>query len=153
MEKRVSLDVIGYGRTMHQIGMTERREKGRFLITIAAMMDPTEDGSYIRMKMKPWDSYLNEVQEQLLQKAVDETREVMVREVIQYLHVMEMRQQNLDDMKGRSRRLWDIFQESIAEVRQAIRERGMRPKPWGEIMTEKRWMEKVKRQTEAEWTS
>ena len=51
---------------------------------------------------------------------------------------MEGRGSTLTDVKGRTRRLWEIVHEAIAEVRQAVRGRGMKVKPWGEIMTERK---------------
>jgi predicted transcriptional regulator len=110
----------------------DKEERRRTIImTIAAMMDPTEEVSYILTRMNRWESYLNEVQEQLLREATESTRETQVRWVIQYLHLMEGRGPTLTDVKGRTRRLWEIVQEAIAEVRQAARERGVKVKPLG----------------------
>ena len=91
--------------------------KRTIIMTIAAMMDPTEKGAYILTRMNRWESYLNEVQEQLLRDASESTREAAVKWVIQYLHLMEGRGPTLTDVRGRTRRLWGIVHEAIAEVR------------------------------------
>jgi hypothetical protein len=131
----------------------EEERKRTILTTIAAMMDPTEAESYIRIRMNPWESYLNEVQERLLRTAVDETGEVLVRGLIQYLHAMEGRGERLSDMGGRSKRMCAIIHESLEEIRQVIKEERVSPRAWGKIMTERIWAAKVKKETQTEWES
>jgi hypothetical protein len=67
----------------------EEEKKMTLWTTIASMMDPTVDTSYLRERMNPWESHLEEVQDQLLSQAVETISRAEVLKVIMFVQGSE----------------------------------------------------------------